>query len=67
MPPIWRETIINSLYAMFCERVAREGAETLPEMAPLATYIALSPFIGAEAACRIANGGRWPAETRSRR
>jgi hypothetical protein len=28
----------------------------MPEIAPLATYVALSPFIGADAAAEVANG-----------
>jgi hypothetical protein len=32
------------------------GAEALPPLAPICTYIALCPFIGPEKACRIANG-----------
>jgi AcrR family transcriptional regulator len=56
MPPIWREAITAALYAMFCRRVEREGPETLPEIAPLATYMALTPFLGPEDACKVANG-----------
>jgi AcrR family transcriptional regulator len=59
MPPIWREAITAALYAMFCRRVQHEGAETLPEIAPLATYMALAPFIGPRPACRVANGKKW--------
>lgn len=32
------------------------GAENLAEIAPIATYLALAPFLGAETAVRIANG-----------
>ncbi|MEX0973533.1 MAG: hypothetical protein WDZ46_09800 [Solirubrobacterales bacterium] len=38
----------------------REGKD-LSTAAPLATYFALTPFIGAEAACEVANGGSAPA------
>ena len=57
MPTIWCEGIVSTLYAMFCRRVRDHGAEALPEMAPLATYMALAPFLGAVAACEVANGG----------
>lgn len=62
MPPIWREAITAALYAMLGRRVQHEGPETLPEMAPLATYMALAPFIGPLAACRVANGEAWSGE-----
>lgn len=58
MPPIWREAIISALYAMLCRHVRLEGPESLPEIAPLATYMALAPFLGPEAACEVANGER---------
>lgn len=67
MPPIWREAIASALYAMFCRRVQHKGAESLPELAPLATYMALAPFIGALAACEVANGEAWSRKRRSRR
>lgn len=57
MPPIWREAITSSLYAMTCRHVSLEGAGALPELAPLATYLALAPFLGPDAACEVANGG----------
>jgi hypothetical protein len=41
---------------MIYDQVKRGGAETMQEIAPLATYITLAPFIGAEEACTIANG-----------
>lgn len=62
MPAIWREAITAALYAMLCRRVQHEGAETLPELAPLATYMALAPFIGPQAACKVANGETWAVE-----
>ena len=58
MKPIVREAIMSSLYAMLCDRVQEHdaGAASLPQLAPLATYMALSPFIGAEEACAVVNG-----------
>jgi hypothetical protein len=32
------------------EQVKNNGAESLPELAPLATYMTLAPFIGADEA-----------------
>jgi AcrR family transcriptional regulator len=60
--PIAREAIMSALYAMLCDQVQAEGVSSLPEMGPLATYVALSPFIGPEQACEVANGGAWEAE-----
>lgn len=56
---VQREAIMASLYAMVSNRLQSEGAATLPEMASLATYMVLSPFIGADTACEVANGGSW--------
>lgn len=50
------EAIVSSAYAMFFARVRAEGSASLPEIAPLATYMALSPFIGAGSACAAARG-----------
>jgi hypothetical protein len=66
MEPIWREAIMSTLYAMLCRRMREEGPESLPEMAPLATYMALAPFIGPEAACEVANGAQPPPAPRGR-
>jgi AcrR family transcriptional regulator len=56
VPPVAREAIPSVLYSMLCERVRTHGPEDLRGMVPLATYIALAPFVGAEEACRVANG-----------
>ena len=55
--PVAAETAvaaINSL--MYNQMTEGGGAESLPQIAPLATYIALVPFIGAEEAAAVANG-----------
>jgi len=49
-PPIAAEAIGGAIYALIHDQVKRHGPETLPELAPLATYMTLSPFIGAEEA-----------------
>ncbi len=54
--PIAAEAVGGAVYALTYDQVLRGGPESLPEVAPLATYIALTPFLGAEEACRIANG-----------
>jgi AcrR family transcriptional regulator len=59
LPEIAVEATNSACYALMCEWIARRGPETLLEAEPMATYLALVPFIGAEAACEVANGGRW--------
>jgi hypothetical protein len=46
--PIAAEAIGGAIYALIHDQVKRNGPETLPELAPLATYMTLAPFIGAE-------------------
>lgn len=54
--PIAAEAIGGAIYSMIYDQVKRSGPETMLEIAPLATYVALAPFLGAEEACAIANG-----------
>jgi AcrR family transcriptional regulator len=56
VPPIAAEAIGGAIYSMIYDQVQRSGAETMQEIAPLATYVTLAPFVGAEEACAIANG-----------
>lgn len=56
VPPVAREAIPSTLYSVLSERVRTDGTGDLRELVPLATYIALAPFVGAEEACRVANG-----------
>jgi len=56
VPAVARQAIPCVLYAVLCERVRTHGPEDLRELTPLATYIALAPFVGAEEACKVANG-----------
>jgi AcrR family transcriptional regulator len=55
-PPIVAEAIAGVVFTLAYGRIRDSGPESLPSLAPLCTYIALSPFIGAEEACRVANG-----------
>jgi AcrR family transcriptional regulator len=59
MTPGQREAIMSGLYAMVSSWVQHEGTASLRELAPLVTYMILCPFVGAEAACEVANGGAW--------
>lgn len=55
-PAIAAEAIAGAVLGIACERIVFGGPESLPEAAPLATYVALSPFLGAAAAAEVANG-----------
>jgi AcrR family transcriptional regulator len=55
------EAIVGAIYRALHDQIRSGGTETLPEAAPLATYLALAPLLGAEQACEIANSdGRVP-------
>lgn len=56
VPSVAAEAIGGAIYSLIYDQVKRKGAETMPEIAPLATYVILAPFIGAEEACAVANG-----------
>ncbi len=56
--PIAAEAIGGAIYALTHDQVLAGGAESLPEILPLCTYIALTPFLGPARACKIANGDR---------
>jgi AcrR family transcriptional regulator len=57
-PPIAAEAIGGAIYALIYDQVRAKGPASLPEIAPLATYVTLCPFIGAEAAAEAANQRR---------
>lgn len=54
--PLAAEAIAASIRALVYAQLRRRGAAALPEIAPLATYVALCPFLGADAAVEVANG-----------
>ncbi len=58
--PIAAEAIGGAIYSMIYDQVKRGGAASMGEIAPLATYVTLAPFIGAEEACAVANGEGRP-------
>jgi AcrR family transcriptional regulator len=55
-PAITAEAIGGALYALFYDHVKQKGAERLAEMVPLANYVTLAPFLGAEEAYALACG-----------
>jgi AcrR family transcriptional regulator len=54
--PIVLEMTVGAIYGAIYDRLRAGGAETLPKLAPLLSYLALAPFLGAEEACAVANG-----------
>jgi AcrR family transcriptional regulator len=53
--PVAAEAIGGAIYSMIYDQVRRGGTESMQEIAPLATYVTLAPFIGVEEACTVAN------------
>jgi AcrR family transcriptional regulator len=55
-PPIAAEAIGGAIYALIYDQVKAKGPESMPELIPMATYMTLAPFIGAEDAYALAVG-----------
>jgi AcrR family transcriptional regulator len=55
-PTIASEAIAGAVNTLTYKRIRDSGPESLPSLAPILTYIALSPFVGAKEAARVANG-----------
>lgn len=53
--PIVSEAIGGAVDSMLFDAVRNWGTERLYELVPLAIYVSLAPFIGAEEACALAN------------
>jgi AcrR family transcriptional regulator len=56
VPAVTAEAIGGALYALFYDHVKQKGPERLAEMVPLAVYVTLAPFLGAEEAYAVAVG-----------
>jgi AcrR family transcriptional regulator len=56
VPPIAAEAIGGAAYELLYRQVRSGGTRSLPEAAPLMTYLALAPFLGPEEACAVARG-----------
>jgi AcrR family transcriptional regulator len=53
-PAIAAEAIGGAIYALVYDHVKAKGPESLPELVPMATYMTLAPFLGAEEAYELA-------------
>jgi AcrR family transcriptional regulator len=51
------EAVGATVYALMREQVRKKGPQSLNEVLPLATYLTLVGFVGAERACAVATGG----------
>lgn len=60
VPRIAPEAIGGATYNLVYEQIRRKGAERVPELAPLAAYLTLVPFLGPEEAAVAARGRRLP-------
>jgi hypothetical protein len=49
-PPIAAEAIGGAIYALINDQVRANGPNSLPDLVPMATYMTLAPFLGAEEA-----------------
>jgi AcrR family transcriptional regulator len=56
VPELTLEALVGAIYGAIFDRLAANGPEALPEIAPLLTYLALAPFLGGDAACAVAIG-----------
>jgi AcrR family transcriptional regulator len=61
IPPIAAEAIGGAIYALIHDQVKDKGPESLPELAPMATYMTLAPFVGPKEAYEraIEESDKW--------
>jgi len=55
LPEVTRHAIGGALYTLTYSHILNHGAERLLEILPYASYVTLTPFLGAEEAAAIAN------------
>jgi AcrR family transcriptional regulator len=63
--PIAAEAIAGAVDALLYRALVHGGADAVNATAPIAAYVALAPFVGAQAACEIANTGGQPRRART--
>ena len=54
--PLYFEAIEGAAYSVLHDQIRAHGPASLPEVAPLLTYVSLTPILGPEQACEVANG-----------
>jgi AcrR family transcriptional regulator len=61
--PIVADAVLGALWTLLYAQIVTAGPQRLPEIAPLASYMVLAPFVGAEEAVKVSNGdGRGRSE-----
>ncbi len=55
VPGVTRAAVGGALYTLAVDEVRRGHAERLPELLPIATFVALAPYVGADEAAAAAN------------
>jgi AcrR family transcriptional regulator len=61
-PEVAAEAVGSAVSALVFDRLRKTGAERLYEVCPIAVYLALAPFVGADMASAIANEPWRPAD-----
>jgi AcrR family transcriptional regulator len=54
--PVVADVVLGAVWTLVYEQIVTEEPEVLPQIAPMATYVILSPFVGDKEAARISNG-----------
>jgi AcrR family transcriptional regulator len=54
--PLVLDAAIGAVWGLLYNKIGKDGPRSLPEVAPLASYMALAPFLGPERAAEVANG-----------
>jgi hypothetical protein len=60
LPPATERSLAGGVAAIVANRVDRDAAETLPELAPEIVQFVLTPYFGTEEARRLAADADWP-------
>lgn len=54
--PVALDAVIGAIWGLVYDKICNDGPRSLPEVAPLATYMVLAPFMGTAEAAEVANG-----------
>jgi AcrR family transcriptional regulator len=54
--PIVADAALGAVWTLLYAQIVNDGPQALPQAAPLASYMVLAPFLGAEKALKVSNG-----------
>jgi AcrR family transcriptional regulator len=54
--PIIADAVLGAVWSLLYSQIVATGPSSLPQIAPLATYMVLAPFIGSEEAAEVSSG-----------